>query len=68
MNFLYEISGTFNANPIKTKHFKSYRNAVEYLDNLFASLNVQIEEVLSTNNKNTYVANDYSRFTLTRLA
>ncbi len=68
MSYLYEIKGTFNANPIKTKHFRHYSSAIKYLDSLLTSLDVEIEEIFTSANSDTYVANNYSRFVLTKLA
>lgn len=69
MNSSYIISGTFNAYPIKAKYFKNETKALKYLDKLVTSLDVQIEEIFDSSDiSKTYVANNYSRFTLTRLA
>ena len=68
MENIYRVSGTFNAYPIKAKTFKNYKSAIKYLDSLITSLDVQVEEILTIANTNTYVANDYSRFVIARLA
>ena len=68
VNNLYMVSGTYNAYPIKAKTFKSNKKAVKYLDSLITSLDVQVEEVLTSSKVNTYIANDYSRFMITKLA
>ncbi len=65
---MYTISGTYNTTPIKKRTFNSYDSAVKYLDSLITSLDVQIEEILSDENTNTYVANYYSRFMISKLA
>ena len=64
----YKISGTINAYPIKDKFFNDNKKALRYLDNLVTDLDLQIEKVIVNKLATTYVANDYSRFTVTKLA
>ena len=69
MSYSYMISGTINAHPIKAKAFKNYESALKYLDKLVTSADVQIEEIYTTEDLlTTYVANNYSRFTLAKIA
>ena len=68
MNYSYQLNGKVNARPIKTKQFKNYKGAMKYLDSLIDAYNVQIEEVLDFEDANTFIANDYSRFTLVKLS
>ena len=69
MNRSYKLSGTLNAYPIKAKYFKDTNKALKYLDKILTDYNVQIEDVFTTEGvMTTYVANNYSRFTLTKIA
>ena len=65
----YQVTGTINAYPIKTKCFKDSVHALKYLDRIVTENNLQIEEVFTTEGiMTTYVANNYSRFNLTKIA
>lgn len=65
----YQVSGTINAYPIKTKCFKDSAQALRYLDRIVTENDLQIEEVFTTEGvMTTYVANHYSRFNLTKIA
>ena len=69
MSYSYMISGTINAYPIKAKCFKDYRKALKYLDKLVINSDVQIEDIFTIDDTlTTYVANNYSRFTLAKIA
>ena len=69
MSYSYMISGTINAYPIKSKCFKTYDKALRYLDKLIVNSDVQIEDIFNVNEcLTTYVANNYSRFNLTKIA
>ncbi len=69
MSYNYQLSGTINTYPIKSKYFKNSKGALKYLDKLITESDVQIEEIFETEGiVTTYVANNYSRFTLTKLA
>lgn len=69
MNYSYMLSGTINAYPIKTKCFKSYEKALKYLDKIIVNSDVEIENIFTTDNTmTTYVANNYSRFVLAKIA
>ena len=69
MNKNYQVSGTINAYPIKTKFFKDSNKALKYLDRIVTENDLQIEEVFTTEDvMTTYVANNYSCFNLTKLA
>lgn len=69
MNYSYVVFGTINAYPIKEKHFKSYDKALRYLDKIILDSDLQIENIFDIENEiTTYVANNYSRFTLAKLA
>ena len=69
MSYNYQLSGTINAHPIKSRYFKNSKGALKYLDKIITESDVQIEEIFETEGVvTTYVANNYSRFTLTKLA
>ena len=68
MKSKYGVYGKVNARPVKSKEFKNYSSALRYLDSLINEYDVQIEEILSNEKENTYIANDYSRFILAKLA
>ena len=67
MSNIYEVNGMYNKNSIKSKKFTSYEKALRYMDALINAYDVQIEDILNTEDGYTYVANDYSRFTLTTI-
>ena len=67
MSNVYEIKGMYNKNSIKSKKFTSYKKALRYMDAVLNAYDVQIEEVIETEDGYTYIANDYSRFTLTTI-
>ncbi len=69
MSHNYQVSGTINAYPIKSKYFKNSKVALKYIDKLITESDVQIEEIFETEGVvTTFVANNYSRFTLTKIA
>ncbi len=68
MSFSYIISGTINSYPIKAKAFKDYDSAYKYLEKLITNSELQIENVITNGRNSIYVANDYSRFTLAKIA
>ena len=64
----YVLAGTINSYPVKTKYFKNSNKALNYLEKLLDEYNVQIEDIYNTGDEmTTYVANNYSRFILTKL-
>ena len=69
MNRSYLLAGTINSYPVKTKYFRNSNKALKYLEKLLDEYNVQIENVYSSKDDvmTTYVANNYSRFMLTKL-
>ena len=69
MKNAYVLAGTVNSYPVKTKYFKDSNKALRYLERLLDEYNVQIENVYSSKDEvmTTYVANNYSRFMLTKL-
>ena len=68
MSYNYKVSGTINAYPIKSKCFKDSRVALRYIDKLITESDVQIEEIFETDGiATTFVANNYSRFTLMKV-
>jgi len=65
----YLVTGTFNAHPVKTKAFKTSDKAFKYLDKIIEEYNIQIEEVYNVGaNTTTFVVNNYTRFTLEKMA
>ena len=68
MSYSYMLSGTINAYPIKAKCFKDYDSALRYLDKIVINSELQIENVFTIENTSTFVANNYSRFTLAKIA
>ncbi len=65
---LYQVSGIYNKRPIKTKCFKNSLKAFKYLDKVLFDLNVEIDEVLTTEeNLTTYVVDNYTRFSVEKL-
>ncbi len=68
MSSKYGVYGKVNARPVKSKEFKNYSSALRYIDSLIDEYNLQIEEILSSDKENTFIANDYSRFILAKLA
>ncbi len=69
MNYSYIISGTCNAYPIKSKYFKNSAKALKYLDKLLVNYNLQVEDIYNIDDiTTTYVANNYTRFSITKIA
>ncbi len=65
---LFQVSGTFNARPIKTKIFKDSNKALKYLDRVLVDCNVEVNDVINVEDTlTTYVVNNYTRFTVAKL-
>ena len=67
MNYSYELTGTLNHYNIKAKKFKSYDKAVRNLDNIIAESDMEVSYVISSEDSSTYILNDYSRLTISKI-
>lgn len=65
---LFQVTGTFNARPIKTKCFKDSTKALRYLDRVLVDCNVEVNDIINIEDTlTTYVVNNYTRFTIAKL-
>ncbi|MBQ9448524.1 MAG: hypothetical protein IJU60_01450 [Acholeplasmatales bacterium] len=67
MKYSYELNGSYNNYPIKTKRFKTLKAAYAAMDKIILDKNLEVAYTISSENASTYVINDYSRFILERI-
>jgi len=67
MKYSYELNGSYNNYPIKTRKFKTLSAANHALDQIILDKDLEVSYVINKENASTYVVNDYSRFIIERI-
>lgn len=64
----YIVNSIINSRYISEKEFKTNDQALKYIDKLCSRYDLQVEEIITQNNVETYVVDYYNQFCITQLA
>jgi hypothetical protein len=62
------VNGKINSRYIENKVFTSNAKALEYIDQLCSKYDLQVEEIINDDLKNTFVIDYHNQFSINQIA
>lgn len=63
----YIVNGMINSNEIVSKKFKTDKKALNYINKLCESYDIEVEEIIENKYRKTFIVNNYTMFNVDTL-